>query len=356
MPRAPSEATTPAAEPSAEAPTSSEASADDEADAPAAPAALQIDPASVPAFAKLDFDPKSLGPRRARIRSSAGLYSPSGLTPLSDTNENRGVILEVKVLDPDEGGQPRRPRVLCEARTARLGVAIDATALGVATVRNLFVRPYRARSQNPRAKTPGLRIAGGAEIDVDTSAGDLTKIAYAGLFLKASGWVDTADVDVVYVPDELPQELRHNGQIERSVKVLDSPHGKAIGTIDKDPIVANVLYVFRLGPARDGHTLVRYDEHDAYIVGWIPTGAIKAYPTKRFSGSGGGGGGSGSGVPQQTAALTRGMVLVPAETSEVIGVVTQDFEAQCQADCEGPHPRVWIFGCGNAMTLRAAAP
>ncbi len=318
------------------------------------PAPPQVELADVPAFARLDFAVRSLGKRRARIHRLGTLYAPAALTPLSPPSD-RGVLLEVPVLDADEGGTPRRPRVLCEEDTVRVGIAIDVTDLDVAPRANVFVHPYPTRRQDEQAKTPGLRLAGGARIETLGTEDGSTRLRYAGLFLVATGWVDDDELDVVYVPDELPDDDRRNGEIVDTVDVLDAPQGEAIGRITKDSTVANRLLVFHFGPGRDDHTLVRYHDHDAFIVGWVRTDALDPFPTQRLRG-GGWGGGSGSGSSRRVVALARGTYLVPLDTSEVVGVVTSDYDAACTADCDGPFPQVREWVCGSAMNLRAVAP
>ena len=314
----------------------------------------KVDPAAVPAFAKIDFRVRTLGKRRARIERLGTLYSPAALTPLSPPSD-RGVMLEVPVIDGDEAGTPRRPRVLCEEDEVRVGVAIDAGSLGVSPRADVFVHPYAAHDQDVKTKTPGLRLAGGTRVERLGSDDGLTKVHYDGLFLDATGWVDDDELDVVYVPEELPDDDRRNGEMVTSADVLDAPHGEVIGQIAKDPTVANRLFVFRFGPARDDYTLVRFHDYDAFIVGWVPTTAIDPFPTKRLRG-GGGGGGSGTGTFGDLVALARGTYLVPVGSSEVVGVVTADHEAACAADCDGPLPQVRVWVCGSAMILRAVTP
>lgn len=321
---------------------------------PPEPVEIEIEPDRVPAFAKVGFRPRSLGKHRATVVRAGVVYAPSSLRPLSEPADDVGVYLPVAVIDADASGQPRRPRVLCEGRTTRLGLAVDEADLLIAAKSNIFVAPRPKVKGQISGNKPGLRLAGGAGVGVLSEADGFIELEYQGSLLIGRGFVASDELDVVYTPGELADDGRRNGKLREDVRFLDAPNGNEIGRTERHG-AANELHIYRLGRARHGHTLVRYHDHDSFIVGWIDTQAIEAYPAERFEGKGGGGGyglGRGKGI----AALRRGTLLVPTDAEEVVGVVTADHDAGCEAHCEGRNPWVWIAGCGTVVRLRAVPP
>jgi hypothetical protein len=291
---------------------------------------------AVPKFARLDFAPRELGKQRARIRRAGALYAPSSLVPLTDDGDRHWVLLEVRVLDGDAEGDPRRPRLLCENEASRLGVAVDAQDLSTTVRTKAFIGPRPTPPERPTSKTPGLRLAGGTAVNVRTGSVDgATEITYQGLFLVAQGFVASDVLDVVYTPGELEDDSRRNGELLRNVRFLDAPHGLEIAKTAREAGVANTLHVFRLGPVKDDHVLVRYQEHDAFVVGWVRSEDIEPYETVRLRG-GGSVIGRGFGAPGDRVELARGTRLVPTSSDEVIGVITKDHSIPCVRDCGGP--------------------
>jgi len=309
--------------------------------------------AAVPKFARLDFKPRSLGKRRARIRRAGPMYAPSSLVPLTDEGKRDWLALEVKVLDADVSGSPRRPRVLCENEASRLGVAVDAQDLSTTVRSKTFVGPRPTPPKRPTSKTPGLRLAGGTEVEVRAASVDgATQIGYRGLFLVAEGFVASEALDVVYTPGELEDDMRRNGELLDDVWFLDAPNGIEIARTERAAGIANTIDVFRLGPVEDDHMLVRYQESEALVVGWVPSKAIRSYEAEEL------GWGSlsarGSGREQQDSVeLKRGTRLVPTSSEEVIGVITKDHSVPCVLGCDGPNPHVLLPACSRTLTLRA---
>lgn len=344
-----------------------EASADDGArSSPAGdPAATAVDPPDpdpapiviaadeVPAFARLGFSPRSLGKQRVLIRRAGRLYAPSSLAPLTDDGDRHWMANEVRVLDGDATGSPRRPRVLCENAASRLGVAVDAEDLGTAIRTTAFVGPSPALPRRPTSSTPGLRLAGGTEIDVRGGPVDgALEIAYEGLFLVAEGFVAADAVDVVYTPGELEDDGWRNGELRRNASFLDAPGGVEIASTHKAPDVANRMFVWRLGPVEDEHVLVRYQEHEGFVVGWVRADDVEAFDAVRLRGGGGGGSGFGTDGGQRVT-VNRGTRLVATGSTEVIGVVTKEHELPCVLDCDGANPRVRVWACSRGVELRA---
>jgi hypothetical protein len=307
----------------------------------------------VPKFARLDFALRTLGRQRIRIRREGALYTPSSLAPLTDDGDGHWLSIEVRVLDGDAAANPRRPRVLCENEASRLGVAVDAKDLSTTVRTQAFVGPRPTPPERLTPKTPGIRLAGGTEVDVRAVSVDgTTEVSYQGLFLVAEGFVASDALDVVYTPGELEDDSRRNGELRQNVRFLDAPHGVEIARTERSAGVANTMHVLRLGPVEDGHVLVRYQEHEAFVVGWVRSEDIEPYETVRLRGGGGGGSGFG-GAARKRVELARGTRLVPTNSEEVVGVITKKHSVPCVLDCEQPNPHVHIWACSRALTLRA---
>jgi len=338
-----------------DAPPGAEANADPDvapiADAAAGPVVIAVD--EVPKFARLDLSPRKLGKLRATIRRVGTLYAPSSLMPLTDDGSGDGLLGEVRVIDGDAAGDPRRPRVLCENEASRLGVAVDADDLATTVRTNAFVGPRITPPERVTSKTPGVRLAGGTEIDVRGEAYEgATPITYRGLFLVAEGYVPSKLVDVVYAPGELADDGRRNGELLENVRFLDAPDGLEVARTERSAALANTMHVLRLGPVEDGHVLVRYQELDAFVVGWIPSESVRTYATEKHLDGWGRLTGRGA-EPKVAVELARGTRLVPTTSNEVIGVVTKTYSAPCVAECEGPNPHVSVWACSRPLTVRA---
>lgn len=316
------------------------------------PVPVVIADAAVPKLARLGFSPRSLGKQRVRLRHAGTLYAPSSLAPLTDDGDGHWLLKEVRVLDGDATGHPRRPRVLCENEASRLGVAVDAEDLATTVRTTAFVGPRPTPPKRLTPQTPGVRLAGGSEVSVRGGSIDgATEITYDGLLLVVEGFVASEAIDVVYTPGELEDDGRRNGKLRRNVRFLDAPGGIEIARTERAPGISNEMHVLRLGPVQDDHVLVRYQEHESFVVGWVPSEDVERYPTQRLRG--GGGGGSGSGGGGERIELARGTRLVPTNSTEVIGVVTKTHRAHCVLDCKRPNPHVRIRACSRMLTLRA---
>lgn len=99
----------------------------------------------VPFYAKLDDRPIRRLATRASIVDVGAAFAPRSLARLDVVGKPYSLYITVPVFDADPGGSPRRPRVICEDRSARLGLAIDGASLATVTRRETFVSATRQR-------------------------------------------------------------------------------------------------------------------------------------------------------------------------------------------------------------------
>ena len=305
-------------------------------------------PADVPRFARLDVDPEKTFPLRAKLRHAGPLYLAHDAPPAS-TGDGRWVLLPVTVIDGDTGGTPRRPRLVCDEGDARVAVYMDARDLGTVALSGAVIEPSPGPAPAPDA--PGVHLAAGALIDADAT-GDPAHVHYKGLFLTADGVVPRDHVDVVYTPDPEATAPATDGKLLGNVELRASPGGAIVARIAKQKGISNELYVQRLGAPKRGFVKIRYDEDDAYAIGWVPQRAVKAIPSDD-GGEYGGMVGNGTGGPSPSVKLARGTLLADPASDAIVGVVTSDAAFECRGDCAGPAPRVAVDACAGTVELRA---
>jgi hypothetical protein len=302
----------------------------------------------VPRFARLDLDPEKAFPLRAKIRHAGPLYLAHD-APAAAAGDGRWVLLPVTAIDGDAGGTPRRPRLVCGEGDARVAVYMDARDLGAVALSGAVIEPSPGPPPTPDA--PGVHLAAGALIEADVTA-DPAHVRYKGLFLTADGVVPRDHVDVVYTPDAAVTPPASDGELVGNVELRASPRGPIVARIAKQPGVGNELYVQRLGAPKRGFVKIRYDEDDAYAIGWVPQRAVKTIPSDDGS-EYGGMVGNGTGGPSPSVKLTRGTLLADPATDAIVGVVTSDAAFECRGDCAGPAPRVAVDACAGTVELRA---
>ena len=321
-------------------------------------------PIAVPRFAQPDVDVDQEFPLRAKIRRTGPLYLTHDGDPVSP-GDGRAVLIPVRVLDGDVGGSPRRPRLLCITRSQRVAAYAEAADLTVVALAGAVLVRSATLPAVVDDATPGVHFVAGAEITLAggppvSSAGatgqDATvEASYQGLFLRSAGYIARDHVDVVYTEAAAPFAYSEpNGELTGNVWLLDRPGGKKFIEIARRKDVTNQLLVRTLGPTEKRFVLIRYDEYNAYAVGWAPRRAVRDYDPADGSGGFGVGGVSGgvSGNPQQVQ-LARGTLLTDDASGEVVGVITADEGFDCEGDCEGDRPLVKVWACTSSLTLTA---
>lgn len=305
----------------------------------------------VPRFLALGMSPEKRYPLRAKVRRNGALYERRDGGML-DPGDGHSVLWPEVVIDADTDGAPRRPRLLCNEHSHRVAVHRDAADLAPVALAGAFVVPTEQRPAALTELTPGVHLEAGAMVKpLSEARKGVRQIFYDGLFLEVTGYVKAAHVDVVFEPTPLKDDGVRDGEIIRDVELKDSPSGVVVARVGKDPSVTNRLYIKTLSPPRAGQVLIRYVDHAAHAVGWVPTASLKRFPQKKLDG-GGGGGGFGMGVGPKIR-LTKGSLLRSDASGAVLGIVTRNGEFLCEADCESKQPLVRASACGGDVQLRA---
>ncbi len=310
---------------------------------------------AVPAFATLRYDAEKSNPYRAVITGITSAYAPQSLSPLDVESTPHAVYLPVPVLDADEDGTPRRVRVVCDGRFQRVGLAVDEASFQPLLRSQTFVSPTPTRRKKINAKTPGVRLAAGTTIGRQESERGMMPIDHSGLFLRAQGYVPVDAVDLVFEPAPMPDDRVRNGKLLDNVEFLDAPDGEALARTNRGAQTANELHVRTLSSSTAGHVLVRYREHDAFVVGWVPVDAVQRYPSKTFR-PGESFGGFGSGRRDDSVTLARGTLLVAPSSSEIVGVVTRSSAYVCDDTCDDEVPLVRLRACAHPIAVFAVTP
>lgn len=303
-----------------------------------------------------DIDPPELFPLRAMIRRAGAIYE--GRTgPVLAVGDGRSMSITAIAIESDAGGSPRRPRILCEHSSHRVAVYLDASDLGVVARAGAIISPARKRTAAPSPETPGVHLAAGALLEpLDPAPGPgPRRVRYRGLFMVAEGWLAADEIDVVYRPAPLPEERYIDGELIESVQLLDAPGGREVARITRIPAYVNRLMVHKLAEPRAGAILIRYREHDAAAVGWVPSRAVKNVEPESYVTSSMIGIGSGT-TRAPTVTLVRGTQLVSPTDGAVLGVITRDNSFVCLSSCDADPPTVSVYACSASVGLLARPP
>jgi hypothetical protein len=318
--------------------------------------------AASPRFAALDADLDREYPLSAIIRREGPLYlSREGAAVF--TGDRRPVRIPERVLDADLGRNPRRPRLLCEEMNHRVAVYMDASDLTTVALTGAVLRPDRGAQGPSDANAPGVYFAAGAELQPVTggglpaSDGATTPVHYERLFLDADGFVATDHIDVVFsnVGSAIPA-VTPDGELTSNVAMSSQPGGPAFARIAKEPRVVNQLLIRRLGKPVNGFVLVRYDEDEAFAIGWVPAKAVRAYDAGdagEVNGVMRGVGGGLGGTNHDHVTLARGTLLSDQITQQIVGVVENEEIVECDRACAGSKPIVSLDACDGTIEVRA---
>jgi len=307
-------------------------------------------PSELPAFVRPDTDLEVEFPLRATIRTVGWLYETAAGEG-GVAGDGSSAMFEHIVIDEGAGTDPRRIRLLCEQLHHRIAVYVDARDLMV-TVREqalMVARPKLPKRVHDR--TPGVRIEPGAPLLVEhRPAKGLAFVRYEGHSVGAEGFVPVRALDVVYVGERTEWSLRPNAEVIHDARLHDRPAGKELARVSAsgpdDP-----RWIETLGPREGKWRLVRYEDEDIHVIGWIDKKHLRrriAEVEETFGGLG-----VGPGPFTHPIALTRGTRLVRASGADVLGIVTADHEFECVADCRSTAPLVQVDTCTSPITVRA---
>ena len=304
----------------------------------------------LPMFARPDVDLEIEYPLRATIRTIGWTYETAHGEGGVAGDGSSGLFEQI-VIDDGASTDPRRVRLLCEQPHHRIAVYVDAHDLMV-TVHDqtlMVARPKLPKRVHDR--TPGVRIEPGAPLLVQhRPAKGLAYVRYEGEFVDAVGFVPVAALDVVYVGERAEWNLQPNAEVIHDARLLDRPAGHLLARVlasgRDDP-----RWVETLGPREGKWRLVRYEEQDVHVIGWID----KKHLRRRAGDVAETYGGLGSMTqrPAHPVALTRGTRLVGKSGNEVLGIVTDEHEFECIADCGSTTPLVRVDTCTSPMPMRA---
>jgi hypothetical protein len=247
-------------------------------------------------------------------------------------------------------------RILCTSRSARIALFAPADALST-LARRLTRLTASATIDEAAPPSDAVFLGPGARVEVlGDASGARVRVRYRGLFLESESYADRGALGKTFTPGELPNDPVWNGELIANVTVLDAPGGAALATIAKGPRVANELMVHILSKTKQGSRRIRYEEGDAYVVGWVAAESLKELPTQEV-GAGFSASGYGTGRPANPVKLAAGTRLRdPASPgSEALGLLLEDDEHECTAHCASNTPTIRLHGCGTGAGGRCRA-
>jgi hypothetical protein len=320
----------------------------------------------VPRFAQLDFDVEAEYGLRTRIIKSGAVYeSRNAQNPIAPGTEE-SISISAIVMDPDTSAnspRARRLRLLCDSLgESRIAIWMDATSMATMTTAAIVLTPM-ATAATPKSddSTPGLRLSVGSVITLTETQNEFSRVSWKDTWLSGSGWLPTTQLDVVYAlqpsPNKEDMKTIVDGQLIHSTPVFNLPmaSGQEVAKIKVDLAADSEFdsefYVRRVGKPKNRHHLVRFEENDGAVVGWVPASALKLFAAKEITGSGSG---MGRLFGQETiVTLPLGALLTSASTGEILGVVTRTDQFRCESECQSDAPIVEVSACYDQVRVRA---
>jgi hypothetical protein len=276
--------------------------------------------------------------------------------PAATKGAGLSLQLTLEVLDPDTGGSPRRPRVLCNTPISRVAVHVDVADMATVALAGTFLAGGRAIPAAPEDRTPGLRLRAGQVLwPVGSATAGLRRVRYQGAHFAAEGWVRADRVDIVFAPELSgdPAPRRDGALIDRA-RFLDAPGGAEIARVEAYRESSWRPLVEKLDGPRRGFVLVRYHEPGAELVGWVSQEVVEDIEPREASlGIGTGSAIATSSRVEQQVRVARGALLVGERSGEPIGVMLHDAQLSCLADCKGDRPLVSAPACAGTIPVRA---
>ena len=328
--------------------------------APTGPA--RRSPSVLPAPRAADFlDPAVTGAalrtrylERARVIRAGGRYA-SRHSAAEAATAHRLLWPVVVLEDAGAGAQPARVRLLCEHGDYRLAVWADRGDLATVARAPVHLTASPPAPARLGAAAPGLYLSAGYLLDsVKDADGSTLRAAVHGLFFRGELLIPKERVGVTYreAPAPLPATSRLDGEVPRSAAFLDAPGGALVAAVARPDGTANTLYITRLQDRGDGWALVRYDDGDASVVGWVTAAEIRWLDTPIEGGSltgygVGGGGGSGRSIT-----LGPGTLLRAEPGGEPLGVVLRSADFPLATDANESAPVLSLAACGGRVRVQ----
>jgi hypothetical protein len=324
-------------------------------DATTAPTAGTLEPGerALEDFLRVSTDVEAAHPLRATIVRAGGLRVEHDGDPVNEPS-NRNVRVSAIVVDEDVASSPRRPRLLCIESTHRIAVHMEVDDLAtVARTDATLVATPPVRDE--LGDEPGIRLAPGAAL-VPAGHGDpdILWMRHEGKFVRATGLVAATKVGIAFRPGELPGDADGppNASIAQPTKLFATPGGVELASLD--PRGMGPLLVRRLGPAIGTRVLVRYEEPDVHVVGWVEKALLtdgafsRLHSTTTI--------GKGRGPEGATVQVPKGTLLLGSALRRPVGVVVEDAAMACVEDCDGAQPKLLVSACTDAIEVWARRP
>lgn len=214
------------------------------------------------------------------------------------------------------GDTPGAARIVIGGRAVKLAAYVRQRDLAPVVRRATLLHPSRTRAGAGRDPgTPGVHLDPGARIDPGRRRGGFTAAAIKLGAIEARGLVDTAAVDVEFVPKPASASPPDGEwrQIKPPLVLRDRPGG--------GPQVARLvgdgsLISVRLLESRGTHALIACEEEGAIAVGWVSARRLLPGEGSVWGAL------SGMGYGAHRIRLLEGTVLSERAGGEPIGLMT----------------------------------
>jgi hypothetical protein len=222
----------------------------------------------VPKFLDLEVNPAKAYKQRAHAKQAASLSLSPGGKEVAKTHPYEDLVVV------EESEDHSTVRVVMDNAYVRVAFYVDPQALPmVARKGATIVATPAATTAKIGAKTPGVRLRAGTPLTTtDAPANGAAHVTLVnGKYLSVDGYLPAAAFGRSFVPAVEPGSPKRNLEVPTPATVLDAPGGATLATIDGSGIAT------RLGPIKDGYVLVRFDESDAVVIGFVKADGVKKW-------------------------------------------------------------------------------
>jgi hypothetical protein len=304
----------------------------------------------VPRFLDLKVNPAKVYKQRAHVRQAAPLSLTPGGKEVARTHPSEDLVVV------DEAEDHSSVRVVVSSAHVRVAFYVDPAALPMVARRGAtIVATAQATTAKIGAKTPGVRLRAGTPLaSTDPPENGAARVSYVhGNDLSVDGFLPASAFGRSFVPAAGPRSPEGNASIPTPATVLDAPGGATLATVGGAGVAT------RLGVVRDGYVLVRFDEPETIVIGFVKADGVKKWRPDRgfvpYRGIGTAPGGYGQAIhagPAHAYRIKRGDLLYGEANGPVIGValaemaVTSDApdpEGYWALDVPGPYGTLLVY-------------
>jgi len=304
----------------------------------------------VPKFLQLRVNPAKVYKQRAHVSRAASLsLTPDGKVVGMTRSFDELVVVE-------ESEDHSRVRVVMSSAYVRVAFYVDPGALPMVARRGAtIVSTAQATTVKIGAKTPGVRLRAGTPLtSTDAPENGAAHVTYVnGKYLSVDGFLPVAAFGRSFVPAVEPRDPTGDIEVPTPATVLDAPGGVTLATVDGSGIAK------RLGVAKDGYVLVRFDDSGTSVIGFVKADGVKKWrPGRSFAPHFGIGPESGVDAeqihlgPPHAYRIKRGEHLYAEANGPVIGVALTEIAGGSDApdpegywafDVPGPHGKLLVY-------------